>query len=378
MTNLQQREHLELKLELKAPRLVFLKAQGEQIFADPPSESISSDPRCALDLEFEKLPLETEHANILLDPIASTLSMRELRLYLHRCSRLLKVGGRGHMVVANPDHLKQLDPHCWPGQQLPFEGQTHRYRPWRQWFELLRLFPLNPQTPIAIPGSELSPKFLWLSFEKTSDQSSLADEYVDDDQKYGSHSSYRSFDRLEEPEILDDWCYAASKLRPAPGETVLSLGCNDGREFEMFSPEQQAGVRFVGVDISQSAIESARQKYEHEFHCHDLMDLQGLDIGPVHVALLLNVLQCTSLDRDLLLSHLKDQLAPDSRLLISVPNCHFGADDILRRPLSRRSMRHDRGLVHKDLRYLARTFYRHGFSKIEAFGTYDAFLLVQR
>ncbi len=378
MTNLQQREQLELKLGLRAPRLVFLKAQGEQLPADPDPKSSSPDPQYALDLEFEKLPLETEHANILLDPMAGTLSMRELRSYLHRCSRLLKVGGRGHMIVANPDHLKRLDPNCWPGQQLLFEGQLQRYRPWRQLWELLRLFPLNPQTPIPIPTGEISPKFLWLSFERTSDQSSLVGTYVDDDQKYGSQSSYRSFDRLEEPEILDDWCYAASKLRPKPGETVLSLGCNDGREFEMFSPQQQSGVRFVGVDISQSAIESARQKYEHEFHCHDLTELQQLDLGPVHVALLLNVLQCTSLNRDLVLNQLLDQLSPDSRLLISFPNCHFGADDILRRPLDRRSKRHDRGLVHKDLRYLTRTFYRHGFGKIEAFGTYDAFLLVQR
>jgi SAM-dependent methyltransferase len=378
MIHHKQRQQLELKLELKAPRIVFIKSEADQAPVDLQAQSISPDSRFALDLEFEKLPLDTEHANILLDPIASTLSMRELRLYLHRCSRLLKVGGRGHMIVANPDHLKQLDPHCWPGQQLQFAGQVHRYRPWRQWWELLRLFPLNPQTPIAIPGGEISPKFLWVSFEKTSDQSLLDAEYADDDQKYGSHSSYRNFDRLEEPEILDDWCYAASKLRPKSGETVLSLGCNDGREFEMFTAQQQSGVRFVGVDVSQSAIESAQNKYDHEFYCHDLMDLQELELGHVHIALLLNVLQCTSLNRDLLLNQMMGQLTPDSRLLISIPNCHFGTHDILRRPLDRRSTRHDRGLVHKDLRYLARFFYRHGYTKIEAFGTYDAFLLVQR
>ncbi|MCP5020804.1 MAG: class I SAM-dependent methyltransferase [bacterium] len=378
MNYLKQRQQLELKLELQAPRMVFVEAQRKRAPVDLQPTPALLDSQCALDLEFEKLPMETEHANIILDPIANTLSMRELRLFLHRCSRLLKVGGRGHMTMANPDHLRRIEPSCWPGEQLKFEGQIHRYRPWRQWWELLRLFPLNPQTPIAIPSSEISPKFLWLSFEKTNEQSSLADGHVDCDQKYGTHSSYRYFNRLEEPEILDDWCYAASKLRPVRGETILSLGCNDGREFEMFSPEQQRGVRFVGVDASQSAIESARQKYEHEFHCHDLMKLPELEIGPVHIALLLNVLQCTSLNRDEVLNQLLDQLSPASRLLISVPNCHFGANDILRRPLDRRSKRHDRGLVHKDLRYLARTFYRHGFGRIEAFGTYDAFLLVQR
>jgi len=375
MVHLQQRRELEQKLDLGAPRIVFTVGEKPQALAE-------GEVRFALDTKFDRLPLDVEQAHIVLEPVATTLSLRELRSFLHRCSRLLKVGGQGHLVLANPDLLRQLDPGAWPGQKLSFEGQSHHYRPWRQWWELLRLFPLEPLTPIPIPislpGSALHPKFLWLRFEKVCEQSALADEYESDDQKYGERSSYRNFDRLEEPEIFDDWCYAASKLRPEAGETVLSLGCNDGREFEMFSPEQQSGVRFVGVDISASAIDSARKRSAHEFHCHDVMDLQALGLAPVQVVLLLNVLQCTHVDRDALLKRLMSQVSPDARLLISVPNCHFGARDILRRPLDRSSKRHDRGLVQKDLRYLTRFFYRQGYSTIESFGTYDSFLLIQR
>ncbi|MDF1839390.1 MAG: class I SAM-dependent methyltransferase [Planctomycetota bacterium] len=376
--NIEQRQQMERQLGLENPQLVFTgscEGSGSEEFQ---AVHPSADARLALDTGFEALPLDTEYANVLLEPIASTLSLRELRLYLHRCARLLKVGGEGHLVMANPDHLRDLDPACWPGQPVSFEGELHRYRPLRQWWELLRLFPLEPKTPIAVPAGDVRAKFLWLRFERTNTASPLAQDFIDDDQKYGTDSSYRRFDRLEEPEIFDDWCYAASKLRPRPGETVLSLGCNDGREFEMFRPEQQNGARFVGIDVSQSAIDSARQRYAHEFHCHDLMELQDLELGQVHIALLLNVLQCTSLDRDSILNRLMKQLSSNARLLISVPNCHFGARDILRRPLDRRSKRHDRSLIHKDLRYLTRFFFRNGFSRIESFGTYDAFLLVQR
>ena len=134
----------------------------------------------------------------------------------------------------------------------------------------------------------------------------------------------------------------------------------------------------MGVDASASAIASAKQTYRHEFHCHDVMEFPELKIGPVHVVLMLNLLQCTDVNREQLLPLLVEALAPSARLLLSIPNCHFGANDILRRPLDRDSERHDRSLIHKDLRYLTRFFYRHGFGRIESFGTYDAFLLIRR
>ena len=94
--------------------------------------------------------------------------------------------------------------------------------------------------------------------------------------------------------------------------------------------------------------------------------------------LLLNVLQCTDVDRDRLLESLRKRLAPRCGVLASVPNCHFGEEDILRRPRRRDHPRHDRSLVHKDLRFLTRWFYRSGFQQVESFGTYDAFVLGRR
>ena len=75
---------------------------------------------------------------------------------------------------------------------------------------------------------------------------------------------------------------------------------------------------------------------------------------------------------------LTDLNPTENRLLASIPNCHFGPEDILRRPLRRDDPRHDRSLVHKDLRYLTRELYRSGFETVESFGTYDAFLLARR
>lgn len=232
-------------------------------------------------------------------------------------------------------------------------------------------------TPVPI-GYRVSPDYLWIRFVRTDadaqheDEPLEADTTTDRDQKYGAESPYRRFDRLEEPEILGDLCYAASRLRPEPGEVVLSLGCNDARELEMFDFEQRRDLEFIGVDVAPSAIEAARRRFPDEnfsFVCEDLARVSSLGLPQIDIALVLGVLQCTSVDRDALLRDLMKQLGPKSRLLVSIPNCHFGRSDVLRRPLDRRSRRHDRSPVHKDLRFLTRTFYRHGFRRFESFGT---------
>ena len=246
MIPLKQLRTLQPELDWDGPGLVFTSrkaCQATDTFVADQDASVehgAQAKRIPWDLEFQELPLDTRHGFVFVEPIASTLNLRALRSVLHRCVRLLRVGGHGHLVLADPDDLRQRQPEAWPGDAIPFERETHHYRPWRQWWELLRLFPLVPMTPRLIPEVSDAPKFLLLSFEKTAEVSSLSRESESSD-KYGAQSSYRRFDRLEEPEILDDWCYAASKLRPQPGETVLSLGCNDGRELEMFSPKQQAG-----------------------------------------------------------------------------------------------------------------------------------------
>ncbi|MEZ6196634.1 MAG: hypothetical protein R3F20_13060 [Planctomycetota bacterium] len=62
---------------------------------------------------------------------------------------------------------------------------------------------------------------------------------------------------------------------------------------------------------------------------------------------------------------------------MSIPDCHLGPHDVLRRPRDRRDPRADRSLVHKDVRFLARFFHRARFREIETFGSYDVFLLAR-
>jgi len=359
----------------------FGLSESGLVFSTADSPSLGLAGRAVeLETEFDALPLGESWPTVALDGVASSLDLRTLRRFVHRAARLLEVGGTGHFVTLDPDRIVDAcsDTSVWPGSRHEVDGLEAHYRPLRQIFELLRLFPTRPRTPIAI-GDRAAPDYLWIRFEKTERETPLRGE--DADAKYGDSSDYRAFDRLEEPEIFDDWCYAASRLRPAPGEVILSIGSNDGRELAMFDASTHRDARFIGIDAAASAIEAARERYPRpnfRFLCEDLARLGRLDLPEVDLVLALGVFQCTSVDREQLLRDLMPRLSPKARLLVSIPNCHFGSSDILRRPLDRSEKRHDRSLVHKDLRFLSRHFYRHGFTRIESFGTYDAFLLIRR
>ena len=85
------------------------------------------------------------------------------------------------------------------------------------------------------------------------------------------------------------------------------------------------------VHDPEDAIAAARERFPRHaqrMRVADLADLAELELPSFDCLLLLNVLQCTSVDRDRLLGDLMPLLSPRARLLASIPNCHFAAGDI--------------------------------------------------
>ncbi|MEM7517513.1 MAG: class I SAM-dependent methyltransferase [Planctomycetota bacterium] len=340
--------------------------------------------RIALGTPFDRIGQPGSFEEVSLRPLANRLELRELREFLHRASYLVQPGGRVCFVTRDPDDYPD---DIWPGEQVELQGSTERARSLRQILELLRLFPLRVRTPrhVDATGKDRLPEMhdlQWIATRTSApEQPARTGSSAPIQERYAPTSAYRRFDRLEEPEIADDLYYAASRLRPLPSERVLALGVNDGRELEIFESKVRDQIDLWGIDHSVSAIEAARLR--HPRHAArmllaDVADLQKLDLPPMHCALLLNVLQCTNIDRERLLRDLFSLLTPDARLLASIPNCHFGPNDILRRPLQRKDPRHDRSLVFKDARFLARSLYRAGFKTVETFGTLDVMILARR
>ena len=352
------------------------------------SEQLGDD-RIDLNCRWELLPAAATFDRVVLAPLANRCSMVLLRRFFHRAVRLLKPGGRAEIEIRDPDRVRALcDQPPWPGELNELFSRRERYRPLRHYLELSRLFPLECGIPKHTPGSEA---LLQISFERLEevDRAGGSQRVIDDEDRYRPDSDYRRFYRHEEPEILDDWLYGWSRLAPSQDDRVLSLGVNDGRELDVLSEvlggsaqsETEIKPELWGIDHSASAIDAARRRFrEHRsrFLHADLAQLPQLDLPRFSIVLALGVLQCTTIDRDQLLTDLSNRLKPAARLLFSIPNCHFGSRDILRRPWRRDDPRHDRSLVAKDLRFLTRWCHRAGFQRVENFGSYDAFVLALR
>ncbi|MEM7262751.1 MAG: class I SAM-dependent methyltransferase [Planctomycetota bacterium] len=318
---------------------------------------------------------------LVLTQLSNDLTLRELRRVFRAASRMLAPAGVLSIACADPD----LAPSgTWPGAPQPLpEGRTTQHRPWRQLLELARILPFDSRTPRPVGGASSWLFRMEFVRQAATHEEDLAKTEDTDaavaDARYGSDSRYRNFDRLEEPEILDDLAYAAASMKPRDNERVLSIGVNDGRELEIFA-EVHAWPELWGIDLAESAIERARIRFpDHadRMRVHDASRLEELELPQFDLVFVLNTFQCTALDRDACLRGLAKITHPGTRWLISIPNCHFGPTDILRRPLDRNDPRHDRGAALKDARYLTRHFHRAGYSKVTSFGTYDHFLLVR-
>ncbi|MCA8960035.1 MAG: hypothetical protein KDC38_05960 [Planctomycetes bacterium] len=320
--------------------------------------------------------------------LSNDLDLIRLRKAIRVAHRALAPGGRLTVYWADPDRFSCDESGPWPGEVSDLsvaegtESWLTRYRPLRQWIELIRLFEFEPRTPRPTrhaPGL--------LRCEAIRAATTIRRDAVDSrpcearaDARYGPGSTYRRFNRLEEPEVLDDLLFGVAAMRPRRGERALSIGVNDAQEWNLWRAVHAMELDLWGVDASPEAIDQARIRwgsFAEQLIVGDASDLRTLSLPRFDLVLILNTLQCTTVDRDALLGGLRDITHPGTRFLITIPNCHFGVRDILRRPVDRNDARHDRAAALKDIRFLTRYFHRAGYGRISTFGTYDLCLLVR-
>lgn len=350
----------------------------------------TGDPAFSLGAPLSELPARASLDRVILDAPTEHLDVVSLRRFLHRATYLLRDGGIALWSDLDPEGPTRAG--HWPGSKLEGSGAA-RHRPLRHHLELLRVFPFRALTPR--PG-RTSGRLIYGgqralasdAFSKNPTRSAEIPEAARAEHaeaRYGRDSLYRRFDRLAEPEIVDDLLYALARMRLRPGQRVLALGVNDGRELELarevVEDAESLGLSLWGIDLSASAIEGAHARFPEQaeqFLVGDASRLESFDLPSFHAILILNTLQCRTVDRDALLNGVLKHLDKRGSVLVSIPDCHHGPSDILRRPYDRDDPRHDRSVVHKEMRFLTRFFHRARFRHVECFGSYDAFLLARR
>lgn len=103
-------------------------------------------------------------------------------------------------------------------------------------------------------------------------------------------------------------------IRAQPGDVLVDVGCGPADILEHLDP----AIRYIGFDLSQPYIDTARARYGHRgtFHCADIVSIPRDAIPPCQVAIAVGLLH--HLDDDQarqLIAHLHERLAPGGRLV---------------------------------------------------------------
>jgi SAM-dependent methyltransferase len=130
---------------------------------------------------------------------------------------------------------------------------------------------------------------------------------------------------------------SAHYLRPQPEDLMVDVGCGTGEMLEALP----ANIRYVGFDLSQRYIDSARARFgdRARFECLDVAQAGSLDIRGIDLALAFGLLHHLD-DHEVrgLLCTLKGLLRPGGRVVTIDPTLTPG-----QHPIAAYVARRDRG-----------------------------------
>lgn len=126
-------------------------------------------------------------------------------------------------------------------------------------------------------------------------------------------------------------------LRPQPQQLVVDVGCGTGEMLDALPDD----IRYIGFDLSQRYIDSARIRYgaRARFECRDVAQAVSLNVGSADLALAFGLLHHLE-DNEVrsLLSTLRGLLAPGGRVVTIDPTLTAG-----QHPVAAFVARRDRG-----------------------------------
>ncbi len=224
--------------------------------------------------------------------------------------------------VLNPDNYT----HCYAGEKIFLEGCEYIYRGYKSWCDLAEIFQCKFFTPIVN-----SQHTVILKFQKLDQTSSFHKKsfMVPKDEKYGIDSEFAKISKNEEPAFLHYYLQALKNVNICQKKRILNLGINSGDEFTVIQRlcENFEAIEFVGIDISKSAIEEAKNKFKSEnfhFYTHDITKLEELDLGKFDLIITIGTLQSSGIEfKPSFNSLVQNYLEKDGAMILGFPNCRW-------------------------------------------------------
>lgn len=304
----------------------------------------------------------------------SGLSDRPLHEIVAELRAQLASGGDAEVVVPHPD----LGRGHATGVRLEQDGRGFIHRSLAAWCDLAERLGCRLALPEAVTED-----LVRLRFEPLGDDPPW-DPAAPPSERYDAGSPFVRLHKLEDPRFLLDVLEALERAAPAAGDRVLALGVNSGEELDAFGlldPALADELEFVGIDHARGALDLARRRHpdpRHAFVEADLNRLDALELGTFDLVLALDVFQSPGVDdRALLRTLVQRHIAPDGRLILSLPNGRYRGGELLYGARTRNHRQPELGLLVKDVAYYRKYLQQHRF-RVWVTGKYEVLVVGKR
>lgn len=195
----------------------------------------------------------------------------------------------------------------------------------KKWVEIAQIFHCKLLMPKQLDETNVQ-----LQFQKLDHSHSFHGVNSDIEQKYGIHSQFSLIQKNDEPSFLYYFLQALENVNIEKRIRILNLGINSGEEFEVIknSSKNFSSLELIGIDYCQSAINEANEKFKNDSNvkciCHDINELQSLELGKFDLIISIGTLQSSSLEfKPLFMSIVQNFLKKDGAMILGFPNCRW-------------------------------------------------------
>ena len=228
--------------------------------------------------------------------------------------------------VLNPDIASST----YNGKRLQIGNETVIYRGYKTWLDLAHILGCRMLTPKVVDKH-----FIIMRYEKLTQDSFHASD-AQKEEKYGSNSIFSAIHKNEEAGFLHYFTQALQNVKIDERKRVLNLGINSGDEFELIKQVSRnfENLELVGIDYCASAIESAKEKFQHDSNVTllqaDINKLNELNLGEFDLIISIGTLQSSNLEYNkLLMSLVQNQLSRKGAMILAWPNCRWRDGEML-------------------------------------------------
>jgi len=281
--------------------------------------------------------------------------------------------GPVQVTVLNPGVTKDL----FAGELCEVAGQTFRYRSLHVWVNVAE------SLGCVCAVQEVSEHLMALVFRSLDTTHSWHAQSLQSgaSEKYGSESTFSRISKFEQPSFLSSFYQALEFLNLPADARVLAVGVNQGEELNGVRQHLERLGRtpraLVGIDHSQTAIQSAQQRYPNlgmTFICADLLKLSELELGRFDVIVCINTLQSASFDGHAVLQDwVKNHAAPKARILLGLPNSRLVDHEVVFGAKMKNYPTSDLSLLVKDIAFYRRYLQQHQY-QVRVLGKHTVFI----